>query len=367
MTELHALSTKLISCDSVDEAIGAILDAAISLHDAQFGNVQLYRPETETLEIVAQRGFSDEFLEFFRSVSTDDPCSCGRALRAKTTVSVNDVTRDAEYAPFVEIALKAGYRAVQSTPMISSDGDVIGVVSTHFRETRTLSAATAHVTTLFAQQAADMIVQLRDAEESFTRQKLLAGELSHRVKNVLMMVLAVSRKTRKEVTNLDEYEDAFEDRMGALAHAHDALRDSDWKTADLRSLLREQLTAFNSDQVSLSGPDIALRPDAVYVLALVLHELGVNACKHGALRTQRGRVSIDWEHDVDDDTLTISWRERGGPKVVAPTDFGFGGALLRNLVDSKLIACAFEYDPRGVNCTLHVPGAVAAMHCTAAG
>jgi two-component sensor histidine kinase len=359
MAELHALSTKLISCATAEEAIAAILDAAMSLHDAQFGNVQLIQPITGNLEIVAHRGFDEEYLKVFRTVSMDDPCSCGRALRTKSTIFIEDVTRDPEYAPFVGTALKAGYRAVQSTPMINSEGNVIGVISTHFRDPHVPGAATAHITSLFAQQAADMIGQLREVEKSAERQKILTGELSHRVKNILMMVLAVSRKTKWDSADLNDYHEAFESRVIALSNAHNALRKFDWRKARLDELLKEQFAEFNPKAVFWNGPAVLVKPDTVYVLTLVLHELAVNAHKYGALSTAGGKVMVEWAYHNDDDMLVIQWNEIGGKGVAKPKKAGFGSALLRNLADSGLISSDFRYEPDGLKCTLRLPDAIA--------
>ena len=360
MAELHALSTKLIACATTDQAVEAILDAAMSFHDAQFGLIQLTQLETGTLEAVAQRGLGEKFLAIFGSISLEDLCPSASAFRKKATLFVEDVERDLDYSPYVHAALEAGYRAVQVTPMICSEGIVVGVLSTFFSVPKMLDSTTVHVTELFAQQAADMILQLRGIEENLERQKLVAGELSHRVKNVLMMVIAVSRRTKNESTNLEDFENAFESRLGALAHAHDALQKADWKEASLNALLEEQLAAVNPNQVSFFGPNIFLKPDAVYILALVIYELGVNAHKYGALSTNGGRVRIQWEKHGQEDALVIDWSETDGPEVAIPAETGFGSSLIRNLIDSGLITCEFRYNPEGLNCRLRLPGSIAA-------
>jgi hypothetical protein len=103
---------------------------AIALHGAEYGNVQLLAEDE--LVIVAQRGLRPEFLRTFRHVRRDDGCACGRALRRGTPVVIPDVEADAEFADFRSDARLAGFRAVQSTPLITRHGKPLGVVSTHF-------------------------------------------------------------------------------------------------------------------------------------------------------------------------------------------------------------------------------------------
>jgi GAF domain-containing protein len=113
------------------ELINSTLDRALRITRQELGNVQLVDWEMGSLEIVAQRGFRQDFLDSFRHVSTRDGCACGRALLLRDTVVIDDVTTDRYFSPFKEIAERAGFRAVQSTPLVSSGGAVVGVISTH--------------------------------------------------------------------------------------------------------------------------------------------------------------------------------------------------------------------------------------------
>ena len=78
------------------------------------------------------RGLSADFLKTFRRVKKDDGSACGQALRLRKTVIIRDVENDPEFSAFRPDAKKAGFRSVQSTPFITKDGNVLGMVSTHF-------------------------------------------------------------------------------------------------------------------------------------------------------------------------------------------------------------------------------------------
>jgi|SRR6185369_3449395 len=127
---LLSLSKRLYAAHTFEQAIETILDDMIALHGAEYGNVQL--PVGDELVIVAQRGLSEPFLRAFARVKKDDGCACGRALRLHQTVVISDVEKDPEFAAFLTDARTAGFRAVQSTPFFTSDGLLLGIVSTHF-------------------------------------------------------------------------------------------------------------------------------------------------------------------------------------------------------------------------------------------
>ena len=127
---LSSLSKRLHATRTFEEAIATILDDIIALHGAEYGNVQL--PIGDELAIVAQRGLTEAFLKAFKRVKKDDGCACGRALRLRRTVVIRDVEEDAEFSAFLKDARAAAFRAVQSTPFFTSDGLLLGIVSTHF-------------------------------------------------------------------------------------------------------------------------------------------------------------------------------------------------------------------------------------------
>jgi GAF domain-containing protein len=87
---------------------------------------------TGFLTIVAQQGFDDEFLSFFRVVTVRDGCACGRAARERQPIVIKDVLHDPAFEPYRKAAIASGFRAVHSTPLISTSGAFVGMVSTHF-------------------------------------------------------------------------------------------------------------------------------------------------------------------------------------------------------------------------------------------
>jgi PAS domain S-box-containing protein len=181
MTRLHELSTRLLANTELQPLLDEVLDATIALLNADFGNVQLYNPQTQALEIVAQRGFQQEFLDYFNRVH-EGTASCGMALLRRERVVVEDVESDPSFAPHLHIVAAAGYRAVQSTPLFSRSGEPLGMISTYFRQRHCPSEHELRLADLYARQAAEMI-ERKQGEEALQRSK---AELAH-VTRVMMM------------------------------------------------------------------------------------------------------------------------------------------------------------------------------------
>jgi len=112
------------------------------------------------LEIRAQCGFHDEFLNYFERVKFGDGCACARALERRESIIIADVTRDPVFRPCLAIMQNAGVRAVQSTPLVSRYGAFVGVLSTHFADVHRPTDVQIRAASAAARSAADAIVRL---------------------------------------------------------------------------------------------------------------------------------------------------------------------------------------------------------------
>lgn len=144
------------------------LDAAIALTGAQKGNIQLYDEAAATLRIFVQRGFEKPFLEHFEVVSAESGSACGAALKAGERIVVEDLLTDPILGgtPAQRVLRQANVRAVQSTPLVSRSGRIVGMLSTHFIYPRRLSERELQVLDVLALQGAELI-------ERFEAEKLL--------------------------------------------------------------------------------------------------------------------------------------------------------------------------------------------------
>src|SRR4051812_44301222 len=152
---LHERVTRLLSVRTLGDAMQEILRAAMDMQGTGLGNVQIVDPGTGKLEIVAQQGFREPFLEFFREVGRHDDSACAKALHSGVRYAIEDVQADPDCGPeYRRIAAEAGYRAVQSTPLVARDGRLLGMLSTHYAEPRRLTERESRALDLYARQAA---------------------------------------------------------------------------------------------------------------------------------------------------------------------------------------------------------------------
>ncbi len=152
------MTKRLLDQFAFDRAVDVVLHDAIALHGAEFGNVQL--KAGEDLLIVVQWGFKKPFLEFFRKISRDDGCSCGRALKFGRTVAVPDIEKDEEFAPYRDVMRAAGVRSCMTTPLLTSQKIFIGNVSTHFANVHRPTAIEIDTIKSYSVAAADHLLNL---------------------------------------------------------------------------------------------------------------------------------------------------------------------------------------------------------------
>ncbi len=159
----------------LEPVLSEIVDAAIAISGADFGNIQALDRASGNLKIAAHRGFPAWWLEYWDTVQKGHG-TCGTALEKQARVLVEDVERDPNFAgtPAREIQLRAGVRSVQSTPLLSRAGEPLGILSTHGRAPGTPPPRVLRLLDLLARQAADIL------ERAGAEQALRASEVRFR-------------------------------------------------------------------------------------------------------------------------------------------------------------------------------------------
>ena len=160
--------------NDLDGCLDEILNVAIEICGADKGNIQLRDSESGKLRMVAHRGFEEPFLEFFAS-NAAVASACGAALESHQRVIVEDVLESEIFAnsPSLTVVRDAGVRAVQAVPLMSSTGNFLGVISTHFGERHRPSEQELRLMDLLARQTADYLERIRVEAE---REQLLSRE-----------------------------------------------------------------------------------------------------------------------------------------------------------------------------------------------
>jgi two-component sensor histidine kinase len=184
--------------------------------------------------------------------------------------------------------------------------------------------------------------------------ELLVGELNHRVKNTLAIVQGLAQQSFKSVGGIETALGTFENRLEALARAHNLLTRDNWDTTGINDIVDAALEPYRSlkpNAFRIEGPALEIGPEIAVNFTLALNELATNALKYGALSTSDGLIEISWQ--MDEDELEFSWLESGGPPVKEPKRLGFGTRMIQRSLASQLGAKVdIKFEPQGLVCTI---------------
>jgi two-component sensor histidine kinase/DNA-binding response OmpR family regulator len=201
-------------------------------------------------------------------------------------------------------------------------------------------------------------IDAKEREAADKLQKLILEELHHRIKNTLSTVSAIASQSLRTATSLEHGQQAIEGRLVALGRAHDLLLQARWANASLEQIIRgatEPYVTMGSGRISIEGPDIRITSAAVIALAMTLNELCTNTTKFGALSMPAGRIEIVWQIDQAKQRLLLTWSERNGPTVHAPSRQSFGTRLMGSLGAQLKGDVKLDYDATGFVYVLNVP------------
>lgn len=165
LNNLHTISTQFIRQDSLQRIHEEILKAAIAMSHADKGNIQILSENERSLKIFLHSGLGEPFLKYFDHVSYESG-TCGKAFQEMKRVIVDDVLMTPIFAQTadLQVMLAEGIKSVQSTPMISSTGNFLGVISTHYKTRHQFNERELRMFDLLARQAADVLERIRIEE-----------------------------------------------------------------------------------------------------------------------------------------------------------------------------------------------------------
>ncbi|MFN4142043.1 response regulator [Aestuariivirga sp.] len=190
-------------------------------------------------------------------------------------------------------------------------------------------------------------------------QRVLNQELDHRVKNILANVRSMVRLSSRGAQSLDQFVETIDSRLEAMAQAHELLRQSSWGAVLLSDLVTRTLGPFGGmrgDNLKVEGAAVHILPQFTQSLSLILHELATNASKYGAWTVPGGTVELSWQRlPTGSGDIRLSWIERGGPRLTAPTRKGFGLRFLELIVSGLGAGGRCQFLPGGLEYTLEGP------------
>ncbi|MGC2780009.1 MAG: sensor histidine kinase [Bradyrhizobium sp.] len=204
-------------------------------------------------------------------------------------------------------------------------------------------------------------IEAREREAVGRLQKLILEELHHRIKNTLATVGAIVSQSLRNLPEAESARHAISGRLLALGHAHDLLLQAKLSSADLGTVIRGSIQAFDTpdeSRFSISGPDVLVTPDAVVAIAMTLNELCTNALKFGALSVPEGRVDLLWTVDRQTQRVHFAWTEKHGPTVRQPASRSFGTRLIETLGTQIRGKVQLTYASSGLSYTFDAPIAV---------
>lgn len=196
-------------------------------------------------------------------------------------------------------------------------------------------AATKKMTGIFLD-----VTGRKQAEEGH---ELLAGEMSHRVKNLLALAAGLTNITSRSTETKEEMAKQLTQRLTALGRAHELVRplpDGQGRAALLGDLFTVLLAPYDdvgafAGRIRVAVPRMGLGEKAATSLALVIHELATNSLKYGALSNDAGLLDISGS--VEEDNIEIIWSEHGGdPVEEAKSTEGYGSKLLQRTISGQL-------------------------------
>ncbi len=196
--------------------------------------------------------------------------ACSVAMGAGKRIVVEDISTSDIFAeqPSKDVLIDAGVRAVISTPLIATDGGVLGMVSTHYAKPHRPGERELGLLDLLARQTADYLERKRAEELS----QMLVREIQHRGSNLLAIVQAIANRSFSGDYPLAEARAAFEGRLQALAKTNRQLTRSNWIGLNLKEIVRSELSPY-PERTVIEGSDAILGVKQALDFTLALHEL----------------------------------------------------------------------------------------------
>ncbi len=223
------------------------------------------------------------------------------------------------------------YWDVQHAPVRCDAGNVIGIL----------------------QHAKDVTAEVN----SERMRDVISQEYDHRVRNILAKVSAIAHRTAREAQSMQQFIADFDPRIQAMARAHQLLVKGGWENMGLRALVESELKPYaakSSQQISITGDNLALGSRAAQALGMALHELTTNAVKYGALKMPSGRLDVRWTSNRE--LLHIDWIETGLTNAAASEGAGFGSTIIDRILPAETGGTVTRVIAlTGLVCTIDIP------------
>jgi two-component system, chemotaxis family, CheB/CheR fusion protein len=274
MRVLHSTAVALTSGATMQGALEEFLEAALVLTGSDFAAIWLLDTDSRRLKIFASQGFGADFLEILDMFGAAEDSPCGHVMRTWETCFVDDIAQDPRFAVYWKAVSRAGYRAVQAEPLITQDGEFVGVLSVYFRERRSFSDRNRQLGGLVARLASDLIIGRIQQDR--------LGRLNETLRQRTLELEAIRDQLSLRATDLLEQDRNRETFLAALGHE-----------------LRNPMAAINNsievlsvtDDKSLRAMSI-LKRQVAKMVRLINDMLDLTRVNRGTLRLDLGKVDL---------------------------------------------------------------------------
>lgn len=197
------------------------------------------------------------------------------------------------------------------------------------------------------------ITERKAAEE---RRALLMGELAHRAKNGIAMLMAIVSQTARSQETVEGFGELILARLQAMAASQDLVTASGGQPVGLKDVIDKALEPFDRARVDIDPAmaEVTLRGDMAIGMGLLLHEVATNAVKYGAFSDPNGRVKVALEA-APEGRVAYGWREVGGPRIARPIKPGFGARLLQQVLRPQGGEVISDFAPEGFRARVEFP------------
>jgi PAS domain S-box-containing protein len=187
LSKLHEMSMRLVSQQDMKGLFDQFLNAAIELTHADMGSMQILDKDG-TLRMVAHDGFKKPFLDVFNCVTGESHTACSHVKQTKKRIIVKDITKSPIFvgAPTFQVIVDAGIKAIQATPLTTRSGELIGIISTHYRKPHVPDRSDLRFLDLLARQAADLVERMDHKQKLDEHAKSLERLVEERTRELAL-------------------------------------------------------------------------------------------------------------------------------------------------------------------------------------
>ncbi len=354
LRRLHHMSLHLSKTLELDEILHETLRTAASIEGTTLGQLSLCDFDCTSLHTTVHIGLEDEARRLLQPLIEPEGVS-HLSFREARRVVIEDTETDPLFEPHREAARVAGFRAVHCTPLVTHSGDVLGVLSTYFREPHYPSNRELHLIDLCVRQAVDFIESARlyaQLRESDRRKDEFLAMLAHELRNPLAPIsnsLHLLRLSTDLPPVVESVRDIMERQVNHMVRLVNDLLEVSRITRGKIELRKERvdLAAIVSSAVETSRPAIdaaghqlaiSLPPQPMLLdadlvrLAQVIANLLNNAAKY---TNQGGQIWLQVRQEGDEAIISVRDNGLGIPPPMLPRVFDMFAQADRNLSHSQ--------------------------------